>query len=226
MPIPLAIPIALAATSVMSSIFGASKSASANEAAQAQLAAEKAKTQAERRRKMNEDYIDTASGQNMIRQARQEADRIWKREQGAAAVSGATDANTQMAKDAGNQMVGNAIANIAANDTARKDNIDAQYRQEERAITQQQIANQQQKGQIIAQAASGVGSALMQAAGATFGGTKLGMSMMGAGSPGGAGVTSQPDYLQNMGNSYMQYNNNFRMINPYIRQALSGSGWT
>jgi hypothetical protein len=84
----------------------------------------------------------------------------------------------------------------------------------------QQIANQKEKGQIIAQAASGVGSALMQAAGATFGGASIG-----AGSPGGGGVTSQPNYLQNMGKSYMPYNNNYKMINPYIGQALSGSGF-
>lgn len=190
MPIPLIIPIALAAASAASSIYGASKSAAANRKAQRQLDAERAQTQAERARRMNEDYIDTAAGQNMLRVARREADKIWKREQGTAAMTGATE-RAAMAKEYGNNMVGEAVANIAASDQQRKDNIDASYRAEERALAQQQIANEQQKGQIIAQAAAGVGSALMQAAGATFGGTKLGQSMMGNGSPGGSNVAPQ-----------------------------------
>lgn len=206
--------IIMAAAAAGSAIYGAAKSASANREAEARLAAEKAITQAERRRNKYEDPLSRADVQNVIRVAQQQADKIYKRAEGEAAVAGSTDASKQMAKDAGNQMVGEAVANIAANDAARKDNLDAQYRAEERDITMRQIANQQQRGQIIAQAASGVGSALMQAAGATFG----------AGSPGGAGVTS-PNNLQNMGKSYLPFNNNYKMMNPYIGQALSGSGW-
>ena len=227
MPIPLIIPIALAAASAASSIYGASKSAAANRKAQRQLDAERAQTQAERARRMNEDYIDTAAGQNMLRVARREADKIWKREQGTAAMTGATE-RAAMAKEYGNNMVGEAVANIAASDQQRKDNIDASYRAEERALAQQQIANEQQKGQIIAQAAAGVGSALMQAAGATFGGTKYGMS------PGGSGDVQQQvtkQTLNDMGGPNEKWlpqniSKQFDSINvDQIKNALKGNNY-
>jgi len=178
------IPLIAAAVSAASTAYGSSKSDQANKKARNELDKERYMTESERRRKLHEDYIDTAPGQNIIRQARDEASKIWKREQGAAAVSGSTDANTQMAKDAGNQMVGEAVANIAANDAARKDVVDAQYRAEEKALTQQQIALEQQRGQNVANAAGQISSALGSAA-MSYAGT-----YMGAGSPGGTGVTA------------------------------------
>lgn len=178
------IPAIMAATSIASAVYGGVQSSKANKKAQQQVDAERAANQAERRRRMNEDYIDTAAGQNLIRMARDEANKIWKREQGAAAVNGSTESAKQMAKDAGNQMMGNAIANIAANDTTRKDSIDASYRAQDRALAQQQIGLQQQAAAIKAQAASQISSSLMNAAGQYLG------ASMGAGSPGGGGVTA------------------------------------
>lgn len=176
--------IIMAAVSAGSAIYGAAKSNSANRKAQAQLDAEKAITQAERRRKMYENPLDRADVQNLIRVAQQQADKIYKKAEGEAAVMGSTDASKQMAKDAGNQMVGETVANISANDAARKDVVDAQYRAEERGLTQQQIALEQQRGQNTAAAASQVASALGQAA-LSYAGTYFG-----GGSPGGAGVTA------------------------------------
>lgn len=203
------IPAIMAATSIASSVYGGVQSSKANKKAQQQVDAERAANQAERRRRMNEDYIDTAAGQNLIRMARDEANKIWKREQGAAAVNGSTESAKQMAKDAGNQMMGNAIANIAANDTTRKDSIDASYRAQDRALAQQQIGLQQQAAAIKAQAASQISSSLMNAAGQYLG------ASMGAGSPGGGGVTAEK--LSNMGG---QYHANTQVLNPFIKQQL------
>lgn len=186
--------IIMAAAAAGSAIYGAAKSNSANRQAQAQLDAEKAITQAERTRKKYENPLDRADVQNVIRVAQQQADKIYKRAEGAAAVAGATDASKQMAKEAGNNMVAESVASIAANDAARKDIVDAQYRQEERAITQQQIALQQQKGQNIANAAGQVASALGSAA-MSYAGTH-----MGAGSPGGGGVTAQQPATNQLNN--------------------------
>ena len=191
--------IIMAAAAAGSAIFGAAKSNSANRKAQAQLDAEKAITQAERRRKMYENPLDRADVQNVIRVAQQQADKIYNRAAGEAAVAGSTDASKQMAKDAGNQMVGEAVANIAANDAARKDVVDAQYRAEEKALTQQQIALQQQRRQNIANAAGQVASALGSAA-MSYAGT-----YMGAGSPGGGGVTVSPKQAQQYYDWYQNY---------------------
>ena len=205
--------VIMAATAIGSAIYSGAKSASANRKAQSQLDAERAETQAERRRRMNEDYLDTSAGQNLVRVANNAADKIYKREAGTAAMTGATE-RTAMAKEYGNNLVGEAIANIAANDTARKDKIDADYRTQERALAQQQIALDQKRAldqaQVGSQLISGLGSAA-----AAYAGT-----YMGQGSPGGSGVTA-PNRLQNMGT---QYYKNYQTVNPFIEQALRGYG--
>lgn len=187
--IPLAIPAVMAAGSLVSSFFGSSASKEAAEAARRQQMQEKARLEAERLRKTNEDYIDTAAGQNMLRIAREQADSVWKKAEGAKAVAGGTDAAAAMAKEAGNKMIGDTIANIAANDTQRKDNIDASYRADIARVNQGIMQSEMAKAQATAQAAGAASNALMQGAMMTFGGTKLGQSWFG-GSPGGGGVTN------------------------------------
>ena len=216
------IPAIMAAASIASAVYGGVQSSKANKKAQQQVDAERAANQAERRRRMNEDYIDTAAGQNLIRMARDEANKIWKREQGAAAVNGSTESAKQMAKDAGNQMMGNAIANIAANDTTRKDSIDASYRAQDRALAQQQIGLQQQAAAIKAQAASQISSSLMNAAGQYLG------ASMGAGSPGGGGVTATEKAINDMGgnnqtwmnNNYGKIHDNFEVVKRQLPQYI------
>lgn len=215
MPVPLAIPLAMAGASLAGSIFGGIKSKKAADRERARLEEEKNKTEAERVRKANEDYIDTAAGQNLLRVARQERDKMWQREAGAAAVAGGTDAATAMAKESGNRMMGETIANIAANDTARKDQIDASYRQQLSNINQQQIAADRAQAEAVAQTAGQASSALMQGAMATFGDTKLGQSWFGSGG-------SKPV----MQNNLQRMNNNRVILNPLIHQYLSGYGTT
>ena len=228
MPIPLAIPLVMAAASAASSIYGGIKSRNAARDAQAKLDAQRAETEAERRRRMNEDYLDTAAGQNLLRIARNERDRMWQRERGAAAVGGGTDAAVAMAKEQGNRMIGDAIANIAANDSQRKDNIDASYRAELSRLNQQDIEAERAKGAAIAQAASGASSALMQGAISTFGGTRLGHQWFGTGSPGGGGVTS--DQLNNMewqersGNRIFDFNQDYDLLQRSMH-GYTGNYW-
>lgn len=164
MAIMTGLAIAGLAGSLASSIFGGSASSRAAKRAERQLAEEKADNAAWYRRRYNEDYIDTAAGQNMLRIARDAARENWQKASGAAAVAGGTDAATAMAKESGNRMVGNAVANIAANDTSRKDNVDASYRAENARLVQQQIQNQQQKAAAIAQAAGGASDAFLSGA--------------------------------------------------------------
>lgn len=219
MPIPLAVPLVMAGASLASSIFGGAKSAKANREAQRKLAAERATVEAERRRRMNEDYLDTAAGQNLLRIARDERDRMWKREAGAAAVAGGTDAAKAMAKEQGNRMIGDTVAGIAVQDSQRKDSVDAAYRSEIARLNQQDRANDEARGQAIAQAASGASSALMQGALSTFGGTKLGQSWfgtgIGSGSPGGGGVTFDPTSVDRL--HQMSINKSY--IDNWMRDA-------
>lgn len=169
---------ASAAASLASTIWGGSKAAEQQAKAEAELRAEKARNEAWYTRRYNESYADTAAGQNMIRMAKDAAREHWRREAGAAAVAGGTDAAAAMAKEAGNKMVGDAIAQVAAQDTARKDSVDAAYRAERSRLSQQQMALDQQKAANISQVAGGVSDALMSGA----------VALAGTGSPGGGGV--------------------------------------
>lgn len=172
---------ALAGASLASSLFGGAKAADQQREAERRLAQEKAKNDAWYNRKYNEHTIDTAAGQNMIRMAKDYARENWRKAAGAAAVGGGTDAAAQMAKDSGNKMVADAVANIEAQDTARKDNIDATYRARSAELSQQQMALDQQKAQNTAAVAGGVSDALMTGAMHT-------LNNNGKGSPGGGGV--------------------------------------
>ena len=137
-------------------------------------AAEQAAREAERRqralenkenawytRRYNEDYLDTAAGQNLVRRAKDYARENWKKAAGAQAVAGGTDAATAMAKEAGNRMVGDTIANIAAADSQRKANVDAQHRQAEQSFAQMDMQRANQRAQNITNSAQNASNAMM-----------------------------------------------------------------
>lgn len=206
--IPLAVPLVMAGASALTSWLGGSASARANREAQAKLDAEKAKTEAERIRAKFQSWLDTASGQNTLRMLRDDSQRSLRQLQGQAAVIGSSPAEVAAQKELNNQKQAEVIANAVAAHEDKKEAIDASYRQQLSGLTQQQIALDREKGANIAQATSGASNALAQGAVATFGGTKLGQKWMGDGSPGGSGVTpnpepvSVPSQLQQMGKNY------------------------
>jgi len=214
--------LALGAASLASSIWGASKAADQQRRAYDELQAERARNEAWYNRRYNESYADTAAGQNMIRMAKDAARENWQREAGAAAVAGGTDAAAAQAKEAGNRMVGDTIAQMAATDTARKDNVDAAYRAEKSRLSQQQIALDQQKAQNTAAVASGVSDALMQGA----------IAFTGTGSPGGGGVNpaAKTNQLKKIGvdksEKWMKNHDNYEILNPFIMQHIQGWGKT
>lgn len=167
------VPIVLAAASVAAPIFGGAKSAAAARKAQREQEAEKAKEDALLRWKRNEAYADTAAGQRLLTQAREFSREQWKKAQGAAKVGGATDAATAIAKEQGNKMMGNTLANMAANDTARQDKADYEQIQSDRRHAQIMSGYEMQRAQAISQAASQASNAMMSAAGSLNSGGAL-----------------------------------------------------
>lgn len=152
-----------AGLSVASSIIGGIQSANANAKAEAEMKAQNARNEAWYNRRYNEDYADTAAGQNLMRQAKDYANENWKKAHGAAAVGGGTDAAVAMAKEAGNRMVGNTLGNMAAADTQRKMNVDNIHHQQQNTYSNQQVALAQNRANNISQVASGASNALLQA---------------------------------------------------------------
>ena len=150
-----------AAVGLASTLIGAHESGKKEREARKKEAQSHARQQAYWNRKMNESYADTAAGQNMMRQAKDYADRNWKKAQGAAAVGGGTDAATAMAKESGNRMVGDTVAHMAAMDTARQDRAGAAMMQEDASYADKQAGHLRTQGANIANVASAMGNAAM-----------------------------------------------------------------
>ena len=169
--------VALAAAGLASSLLGGAKASKAAREAEKRQRQQEARENAWYNRRYNEDYLDTAAGQNLVRRAKEYARENWKKAQGAAKVGGATEAASAMAKEAGNKMVGDTMANIAAQDTARKARVDDQHRQAEANFAQMDIARENQRAANITQAAQGASNAMLSMAGAlgenTSGGNNL-----------------------------------------------------
>lgn len=151
---------------LLSSFLGGSAASRAAKEAERRQRNQEAKEDAWYTRRMNEHYSDTAAGQNLIRRAERFNKQNWRKAAGEQAVSGGTAAATQMAKDAGNQMMAETVADMAAIDTQRKDSADYQHRAAEDRFAQMDMQRDMQRAQNITNAASQASNAIMSAAGA------------------------------------------------------------
>lgn len=152
------------AAGVASSILGGVSSASAAKKAEQMRIAQDARNEALFNRRYNQSYLDSAAGRNAIRQATDYAKTITKRAEGAAAVTGGTDAAVAQAKESANKMIGDTMGNLAAQDTARQAQAEETFARQQEQSTAQQMANQQQRANAIAQASAGASNALIQGA--------------------------------------------------------------
>ena len=150
-----------AGVSVASSLFGGLFASSAAKEAEKKQRAMEAREQNWYNRRYNEDYTDTAAGQNLVRRAEDIFRKGVKQTAGAAKVAGGTDASVAMAKEALNKGVGDTIANVAANDTARKAQVDNIHMQNEQKFAQQRQQEQLTKANEITKAAQGASNAMM-----------------------------------------------------------------
>lgn len=146
------------------SLLGGVSSASAARRAERLRKEQDAKNESLYNRRYNESYIDTAAGRNAIRQATDYAKTMNKRAEGAAAVTGGTDAAVAQTKEAGNRMVSDTMGNLASQDTARQENAENTYLRQQENSTSQQMAINQQKAEAISQVAGGASNALIQGA--------------------------------------------------------------
>lgn len=150
-----------ASLGIASSIYGGIKASKAAQKAEQRQREQEASESAWYNRRYNEDYVDTAAGQNLVRRAKDYAKEQWRKAAGSQAVAGGTDAATQMEKDAGNKMVGDTIANIAATDQSRKAQVDNMHRQAEQNFAQMDMNREMQRAQNITNAAQNASNALM-----------------------------------------------------------------
>ena len=146
---------------IASSLIGGSAASDAAKEAQRERQRAEARENAWYMRRYHEDYLDTAAGQNLVRRAKEFARENWKKAAGAQAVAGGTDAATAQAKEAGNKMVGDTIANIAATDSQRKAEIDDTHMQNQQKFSQQAQQEQLTRADNITKAAGAASNAMM-----------------------------------------------------------------
>ena len=128
-----------------SSLIGGAKASKAVKAAERRQREQEAREEAWYNRRYNEDYVDTAAGQNLVRRAKEYARENAKKVAGAQAVAGGTD---------------------AATDQSRKAQVDNMHRQAEAQFAQQDMQREMQRAQNITNAAQNASNAIMSAAGA------------------------------------------------------------
>ena len=151
------------ALGVGSSIFGANKAKKAARKAQKENTYRSNAEKAWYDKNYNTDYLDTKAGQNLMRRAQEVQDEYVRKANGAAAVGGGTAASVAMAKEAANKAMGDTIANIAAQDTARKQHVEDAHLANTQQLSRERQQIEQQKAQATSDAAQNASNALMSA---------------------------------------------------------------
>lgn len=137
-----------------------------NELAQGELDSRKADNDAWYNQKINEDYMMRSDIQNVLRKQRELYDEQMKRARATNIVAGGTDESLALQQQAANKALGDTMSDIAANASAHKDNIEAQYRTAKDNLSAQQQQLYTNRAEAIAQAGSQAAGMGTQAVGA------------------------------------------------------------
>ena len=154
---------AMLAGSVASSLFGANKAKKAARKAQAENTYRTNAEKAWYDKEYNTDYLDTKAGQNLMRRAKEVQDDYVRKADGAAAVGGGTAASVAMAKEQANKAMGDTIANVAAQDTARKQQVEDAHLQNVQQLSRERQQIETDKANATSQAAQNMSNALFSA---------------------------------------------------------------
>lgn len=163
------------ALGIGSSLFGANKAKKAARRAQAE---NQYRTNAEKAwydKNYNTDYLDTKAGSNLLRRAQEVQDEYIRKADGAAAVGGGTAASVAQAKESANKAMGDTIANIAAQDTSRKQKVEDAHLANTQQLSRERQQIEQQKAQATSDAAQNASNAMFN-----FGVNQLGSELEGA----------------------------------------------
>lgn len=171
-----------AAASIANGVLGSAKARKERRQQLAYLDKQKKENRDWYNRRYYEDGTQRADAQRMITRTN---DAIKKRTQaayGRKAVVGGTDATLASTQQANAEAMGNALGDIVANSEARKDNIEAQYRERqqqlEAAKNDVNTSYSQAQRQNMANAATGVMSAAASIAANGEGSSSTGKSKM------------------------------------------------
>lgn len=180
------------ALGIGSSLFGANKAKKAARRAQAE---NQYRTNAEKAwydKNYNTDYLDTKAGSNLLRRAQEVQDEYIRKANGAAAVGGGTAASVAQAKESANKAMGDTIANIAAQDTSRKQHVEDAHLANTQQLSRERQQIEQQKAQATSDAAQNASNAMFN-----FGVNQLGSKLEGAKLQGSSKLANPTPTLDN-----------------------------
>lgn len=180
------------ALGIGSSLFGANKAKKAARRAQAE---NQYRTNAEKAwydKNYNTDYLDTKAGQNLMRRAQEVQDEYIRKADGAAAVGGGTAASVAQAKESANKAMGDTIANIAAQDTSRKQHVEDAHLANTQQLSRERQQIEQQKAQATSDAAQNASNAMFN-----FGVNQLGSELEGTKSQNNSKLANSTPTLDN-----------------------------
>lgn len=177
---------------VVSSLIGGNAAAKARKRAQRENTYRSNAEKAWYDKEYNTDYLDTKAGENLMRRAQEVQDSYVRKADGAAAVGGGTAAATAMAKEAANKTMGDAVANVAAQDTARKAQVADQHQANVQQLSKERQAIDEQKANDITSAAQNASNALIN-----YGVNQLGSELSGANSQNNSGLANSKPLVGN-----------------------------
>lgn len=159
------------AGSVASSLFGGAKARSAARRANRELQTRVGQEAAWYAKQRNTDYLDTQAGQRLLTRADEVQDKYIRRAEGSSVVGGATASATAQAKEAASRTTGDAIAQIGAHDTARRQQVADQHLANQQQLSRDRQAVDNNRAAQTTAAAQQASNALMSAAVSLEGGT-------------------------------------------------------
>jgi hypothetical protein len=193
MPLPLAIPLAMAGIGAATKLFGANKAGKRMDQAQGVIQGEMNRVDAWYDTEKNQDYLQSNIGRGIMTQVLQDIEDRNNQVESTAAITGASDASVLASKKTNQKTYGDAVSQIARMGTAREDQIDARYANQKQSLAGQMFNVYSGKAQNAAQVAS-VGGDLMGAAGSLFGATKWGGAGLGIDGQPAGGMMNSPTF--------------------------------
>lgn len=141
-------------TALGNAIYGTVKSAQANKKATDLINSQRKSNQDWYNTKMSEDYTQRSDAQAVISKQRELLNEQYRNAKATNLVAGGTDESLALQQQSANKALAQTMTDIASEASAYKDNIEQQYRAQDSALAQQQIAGYQQQAADAANAAS------------------------------------------------------------------------
>lgn len=148
-----------AGVSAIGSIFGGISASKAAKKAKAQIEQQKKENQDWYNRRYNEDATQRADAQRVLALTEESIKRRNRAAAGTAAVMGTGTEVAAAEKEANNRIMADAVSQINAQAEARKDGVEATYRQRDAELESQLIGMEQGRASAIGSAISGVANA-------------------------------------------------------------------